>query len=178
MSRPLPDGLPVAADVPNLVGTARRIRAELRLHPGYQPLRGKNLALLMACPPGPESALLQAAAAQLGARVALVRYSHNAGAQARDIEALAGALGRLYDAIDCEALPAPVPQQIARCSGVPVTEGLGGTQHPVCAVAELMAREGVPGLVGVALDEGWRADNHLRLVQAVLLESMAGPRWI
>ncbi|WP_446622565.1 hypothetical protein [Variovorax sp. LARHSF232] len=136
--RRLPDWPPAVASILALFEAARRVRAELRARPSYQPLRGKNLALLMACPPGPESALLQAAAIQLGAQVALVRYSHHADAQARDIEALAGALGRMYDAIDCEFLPALVPQRIARCAGVPVTEGLGGEQHRVCALADLM----------------------------------------
>ena len=223
----------MAADSLTLFGAARRIRAELRAHPSYQPLRGKHLAVLMACPPGPEAALLQAAAIQLGAQVALVRYTHGADARARDIETLAGALGRMYDAIDCECLPAPVPAQMARHAAVPVIEGLGGVQHRVCALADLMtllehplpaqtplsirlvgdadsprAREllaaardiGFDVLAadvgrelcndatfvvdamppecwplrtrGVALDEARRTDNHLRLVQAVLLDEM------
>lgn len=217
---------------------AHRVRAELRMHPGYQPLCGKNLALLMAGPPGPASALLQAAAIQLGARVALLRYAERADAQPRAVEALADALGRMYDAIDCEALPALVPQQIARHAGVPVSEGLGGEQHRVYALADLMtlyehplpaqaplsirflgdadgprarpflaaARElgfdvlapdasrpaalrdasfvvdaGRPACwslqaLDAELDAARCADNHLRLVQAVLLDEMAGPR--
>jgi ornithine carbamoyltransferase len=215
-----------------LFGSARRIRAEFRAHPSYQPLRGKNLAVLLACPPGPESALLQAAAVQLGARVALVRYSHRTD---RDIDTLAGALGRMYDAIDCECLPAPVPQQMARHAGVPVIDGLGNVQHRMCALADLLTllehpraaqtplsirlagdadnprarqflaaardmgfdvltadggREGCNDATfevdtmqsgrwslrahGSALDEATRSDNHLRLVQAVLLDEMAG----
>ncbi|HSV61145.1 MAG TPA: hypothetical protein VLJ19_19820 [Variovorax sp.] len=227
----------MAADILTLFRTARHIRIELRVRPSFQPLRGKNLALLMACPPGPESALLQAAAAQLGARVALVRYTHRADAQARDIETLASALGRMYDAIDCESLPAPVPQGISRCAGVPVTEALGSEHHRVCALADLMtlyehslpaqaplsirllgdadtsrarvflaaardigfdvlatdngraARNDATFVVdamhtarwplqarGAELDEARRADNHLRLIQAVLLDAMAGQR--
>ena len=231
----LPDWSPAASDIPTLFDTARRVRAELRARPAYQPLRGKNLALLMTCPPGAASALLQAAATQLGAQVALVRYTHRADAHTRDIEALAAAMGRMYDAIDCESLPAPAPQRMARCAGVPVTEDLGSEQHRVCALADLMtlyehplpaqaplsirlvgdadsprarvflaaardigfdvlaadagreARHDATFVVdamrtahwplrarGVELDEARRADNHLRLVQAVLLDAMTG----
>ena len=136
--RQLPQRQSAASDILSLFGAARRVRADLRLRPEYQPLRGKNLAILMACPPGPESALLQAAAAQLGARVALLSYPHGADTEPRNIEALAGALDRMYDAIDCEALPAPVPRRIARRASVPVTEGLGSQQHRLSALADLM----------------------------------------
>ncbi len=224
-----PDRPSAADDILNLFGAARRVRAELRMRPAYQPLRGKNLALLTTRPPGAESALLQAAATQLGARVALVRYTHRADAQARDVEVLARALGRMYDAIDCESLPEPVPQRIARCAGLPVTEGLGSDRHRACVLADLMtlhehplperaalsvcllgdadsprvrhflaaardigfdvrpadatfvADATQPGrwtlwALGTKLDDTTRADNHLRLVQAVLLREIAGLR--
>ena len=172
-----PDWPPVDADVLALFRAAQHIRIELRERPSFQPLRGKNLALLMACPPGPGSALLQAAASQLGTRVALVRYTYRADAQARDIETLAAAMGRMYDAIDCESLPAAVPRQLSRCAGVPVIESLGSEQHRVCALADLMTLLEHPlAARGEALDEARRADNHLRLVQAVLLDAMAGQR--
>ena len=224
-----PDQQPAADDIRSLFGAARRVRAELRMRPAYQPLRGKNLALLTARPPGVESALLQVAATQLGARVALVRYVHRADGQLRDVEALAGTLGRMYDAIDCESLPEPVAQRIAGCAGLPVTEGLGSDRHRACALADLMtlheqplppraalsicllgdadnprarhflaAARGIgfvvqpvdatfvanatqPGrwtlwALGTKLDDATRADNHLRLVQAVLLREIAGLR--
>lgn len=236
-SRLPPDQLAAADDIRSLFGAAQRVRAELRMRPAYQPLRGKNLALLTARPPGVESALLQVAATQLGARVALVRYVHRADGQLRDVEALAGTLGRMYDAIDCDSLPEPVPQRIARCAGLPVTEGLGSDRHRACALADLMTLHEHPlparaalsicllgdadtprarhflaaardiGFVvrpvdtgrarrqdatfvvdtaqsgrwalwtlGTKLDDAMRADNHLRLVQAVLLREIGGLR--
>lgn len=226
-SRQPPDRYLAAGDILSLFGAAQRLRAELRMRPDYEPLRGKNLAQLTTRPPGAESALLQAAATQLGARVALVRYTDRADGQARDVESLARVLGRMYDAIDCESLPEPVPQGIARCAGLPVTEGLCSDRHRACALADLMALHEQPlppwaprsvrllgdasssrarnflaaardigfdaqrgdatfvadatqpgrwtlWALGTKLDELTRADNHLRLVQTVLLRQTAG----
>ena len=130
--------LVVADDIRRLFETAQRVRAALRDEPSYHPLRGRHLALLMACEPDARSALLQAAAVQLGARVALVRYAHAEHTTARDLETLAKHLGRMYDAIDCLSLPRPALRQIGLHAGVPVTDGLGSAHHQLCALADLM----------------------------------------
>jgi len=229
---------PCAPDADAMLGllaAARRVRAELRVHPSYQPLREKNVAVLMSCRPGPESALLQAAAIQLGARVALVTYAHRADPPERAIDFLGDALGRMYDAIACECVPPTVPLQIARRAGVPVMVDLGSQAHQAAILADVMTLLEHPlaahapasvNLVGGAgspraeafaasarslgfavrpadadgrfpseatfevdatkpehwslrardgvLDQALRADNHLRLVQAVLVDEVTG----
>src|SRR3990167_9446367 len=68
-------------------------------------LRGRNLALLDDLPPSEAVGSLRSAAIGLGAQVSHLRpRAARISAQAIDT-ATARMLGRLYDAIDCEAMP-------------------------------------------------------------------------
>ncbi|MDM0056798.1 hypothetical protein [Variovorax fucosicus] len=136
----LPDEPPAAEDILAIFAVARRLRADASAGTLGQPLRGKNLALLLETPPGEEQSALHRAALELGARVAEVRFADPGGpAFARDgIRGLARMLGRMYDAIDCAALPPATVRQIELEAGVPVYAGLGLDDHPARALADLM----------------------------------------
>lgn len=102
------------------------------------PLRGRNLALLCEGEPGDAVLALQQAATDLGAKVARLRAADTRPDGKTVDQATARMLGRLYDAIDCNGLPAEQVEFIAREAGVPVFNGLGGRDHPSRSLAELL----------------------------------------
>ncbi|MFT3664565.1 hypothetical protein [Piscinibacter sp.] len=126
-----------SADIRELLDTARRLRAAMRDSQAGTPLRGRNLALLNDAAPAEGAGSLRHAAVGLGAQVSHLRPSE-ARLSAADA-ATARLLGRLYDAIDCEDMPAALVAEVAREAGVPVFNGLGGARHPTRVLAELLA---------------------------------------
>ncbi|VTU30921.1 Ornithine carbamoyltransferase, catabolic [Variovorax sp. PBL-H6] len=119
---------------------ARQLRKNAHAAPAGPPLRGKNLALLLGSSPSADVAALRNAAQALGARVAELRFTRSqypvAGRD--DIGALARVLGRLYDAVDCEALESSAAHRIEKEAGIPVYQGLCQDGHPARVVADLM----------------------------------------
>jgi ornithine carbamoyltransferase len=130
----------VARSVFATFAAAERLRTSARAGTVGQPLRGKNLALLLGASPGGDIPALRRAAQELGARVAELRFRAPAKpTSARDdVRALARMLGRMYDAVDCEALTPATVGQIEHDAGVPVCHGLCLEEHPARVVADLM----------------------------------------
>jgi ornithine carbamoyltransferase len=132
---------PLAArNVPATLAAAERLRALARAGTAAQPLRGKNLALLLGHSPSGDIASLRRAAQDLGARVAEVRFTEPAKAAGGrdDVLALARMLGRMYDAVDCEALAPATARRIEQEAGVPVYLGLCLDEHPARVLADLL----------------------------------------
>ena len=132
---------PLAArNVLATLAAAERLRTQARAGTAGQPLRGKNLALLLGPTPCGDISTLRRAAQDLGARVAEVRFTEPARpAPGRDdVLALARMLGRMYDAVDCEALAPATARRIEQDAGVPVYHGLCLDEHPARALADLM----------------------------------------
>jgi ornithine carbamoyltransferase len=119
---------------------AERLRAQARAGTAGQPLRGKNLALLLGPPPSGNITTLRLAGQDLGARVAEVTFSEPARAAGErdDVLALARMLGRIYDAVACEALAPATARRIEQEAGVPVYHGLCLEEHPARVLADLM----------------------------------------
>lgn len=129
------------AQLLEVLDTARRLKTAGPQGRAGAPLRGRNLALLDDATPSEGVGHLRSAALGLGAQVSHLRPSDaRISAQAID-PATARMLGRLYDAIDCEDMPAERVADVARESGVPVFNGLGGRQHPTRVLAELLAMQ-------------------------------------
>ena len=95
-------------------------------------------------------AAFDAAASQLGARVSRIQ------ADAALSPDTARILGHLYDAIDCEHVPAKVLSSLRQQAGVPVYEGLGREDHPVLQL----------------LGAGAGADDRRFLLQALLISTL------
>lgn len=171
----------LAGKVLAVFAAARRLRTDARAGTVGQPLRGKNVALLLDTPPGEETSALRRAAQALGARVAEVRFAEPAASAAEsgrdDIRTLARMLGRMYDAVDCGTLGPAAVRQIQQEAGVPVYAGLGGDDHPARLLADLMTRtehrssRASPRL----FDEALRSENHRCVMQMVLLDTIVGP---
>ena len=131
---------PTARSILATFATAQRLRANAQAGTGSQPLRGKNLALLLGALPEGDVATLRSAAQALGARVADLRFTRSQypAAGRDDVGALARVLGRMYDAIDCEALPPADTLRIEQAAGVPVYCGLCLDEHQARILADLM----------------------------------------
>ena len=72
-------------------------------------------------------------------------------------------LGRLYDAIDCCDLPAPLVEQIEAHSGVPVFNGVARPEHPLRQlIVDARAAQG-------ALPAAPSADEQRRALQALIV---------
>ena len=127
-----------AADFGALLGQAQAIRRARRAGRGCAALlRGRNVGLLCGAEPGEEAALFTRAATALGARVS--RLSADlATPGARDEPAVARVLGRLYDAIECQAVPTETVARLRRATGVPVYDGLATSSHPTAALAPML----------------------------------------
>lgn len=132
------------------------------------PLRGKNIALMCGDTAGDKAAenavrLFSEAAAALGARVARIDA---APAWLRG-EAQPGAdtarlLEHLYDAVDCEALPAGFAARLQSLLEVPVYDSLAREDHPMF---ELLGALVPPGRAPAA-------DDRRVLVQAALVSTL------
>ena len=87
-------------------------------------LRGKNLGLLCADDSQAQALLFRQAASELGAHVAHIGMSLSERSSAQDVVHTARLLGRLYDAVECQGLPAALVRQMAAAAGIAVYDGL------------------------------------------------------
>jgi len=167
-------------DVLALLETARALKRA-----GVPPrtLRGKNIALLSDTPGNGHVAAFEGAATGLGAQVARIRPGASPGTPYA-ANGTARVLGRLYDAVDCEGLDPRYVQQIDRDAGVPVYNGLAGSEHPTHALAVLLGLQERTGKPLAQLRVAYLGDSRTRagdaLLQAAALTGMelrvAAPR--
>ena len=151
-----------AADAQALIDTARALKRGAVAGP--LGLRGKNIALLCARADGEGVRRFDAAAAALGARVSHINATP---AWLRDDPPMgpptARLLENLYDAVDCEELPAGFALRLQAQLGVPVFDGLARDDHPVFALLPRVAeRDQAPG-----------DDDRRALLQATLMSSLS-----
>jgi len=123
-------------------------------------LRGKKLALLCSDAGSSAALLFQRAAGALGAHVAIVQPGAPELTTPEKTRVTARLLGRLYDAIECQGLPALLVQQYRDLAGVPVYDGAATAEHPTARL--------VDGWEG----SGSEADKRCAVLQAVLVRSI------
>lgn len=143
-----------------LLASARALKRAALAGTSLKPLRGKNIGLLCDDPGSRDARLFAQAAAELGARVAQLLPSTSGLLAREDVPHTARMLGRLYDAMECQGLPADLVRQVRDGAGVPVYDGLASATHPSAALAGL--------LEGGAEDP----DNRRFVVQAMLISTM------
>lgn len=125
----VPHALP-RPGAPDVQALALRLQHLARAQAPLPPLlRGKNIGLLRdaagTADPGP---LLHAATA-LGAQVATVRWSLSDAGRPGELLHTGRMLGRLYDAVVCQGMPAALVRQIAQAAGVPVYDDIVCDAH-------------------------------------------------
>ncbi|MEO6281250.1 ornithine carbamoyltransferase [Roseateles sp.] len=105
---------------------------------GQSLMKGKRLALVSASEPDETALEFAQAATALGAHVSFLRPGLDERSSARQVDATASMLGRLYDAVECQQLPATLVRRLALGAGIPVFAGLATPGHPTSAlVAQL-----------------------------------------
>jgi ornithine carbamoyltransferase len=133
-----------AADLHALLDTAAEVKRAKQRDSGWAPLRGRNIAVLAQ--QNDDATLgFERAVRELGGKATRldVRDWHSsAGARVADAARM---LGRLYEAIDCSGLPAPLVEQIDAHCGVPVFNGLARPDHPLSALGALLTMREASG---------------------------------
>ncbi|WP_457349539.1 ornithine carbamoyltransferase [Roseateles sp. P5_D6] len=140
----------------------RQARVLLRLQASeMKPLTGRRLALMSPHPADDEGSEFAQAATSLGAHVSFVQPGLDEHSSPWRVDATARMLSRLYDAVECQHLPAALTGRLARSADIPVFAGLATAGHPTAVLAQ--ALEG---------DVAW-AVKRRRILQAVLVVSLA-----
>jgi ornithine carbamoyltransferase len=107
-----------------LIERAIALKRVARGGDGEEPLRGKHLGLICARPDSLDADLFRRAASQLGAQVACISARAAGTLDAQQVASTARLLGRLYDAVECQGLPAEFIAAIRDVAGIPVLEGV------------------------------------------------------
>lgn len=171
MSHPLNDRLlapaPLtASESKALVGTAQALRRAAQAGLPQLLLRGKHIALLCDLDNCEPAELFTTAATGLGARVSRVRPDAallDDGAANVGAAATARMLGKLYDAVECDHMPADAARRLQREVGVPVFNGLGREDHPLADLLPALDGHGTPAE---------HAQDRIYLMQALLVNTI------
>lgn len=143
-----------------LLTTARMLaRAEIAGHCD-QPLRGKNIALLV-CDGGSAASLFITAVEQLGAKASKVGAEMLTINDEHELQRVALVLDRLYDGVECEGVARASVRRLSDLATIPVFDGIACDSHPTAALVDQLH------------DIGSRADARRWLLQAALLLTMA-----
>ena len=84
------------------------------------------------------------AAAELGAHVAYLRTGLAELRLPDERRHTARMLGRLYQAIECQGLPADFVDELGREAGIPVYDGVATAKHPFARLTQLLDDRGSP----------------------------------
>jgi ornithine carbamoyltransferase len=151
---------PARLDRETLLDTAHLLQRAARAGGPRPLLRGKKLGLLHVTEGSVDAQNFCSAADELGAHVALIRSAFTPDSAASEVQDTARLLGRLYDAVECQGLPASLVDQLATAAGIPVYDGLASPSHASADLARQLAG-----------DEPL-ADRRRYIVQAVLLATI------
>jgi ornithine carbamoyltransferase len=143
-----------------LVAAARALAQAEAAGTRDQLLRGKNFALLTLSR-GPAAALFTAAVEQLGATTSRIGEEMLAVQDERELQRVARMLDRLYDAVECQGVPAASVQRLSDLATVPVFDGIACDTHRTAALADQLA------------DCGSSADARRWILQAAVLQTVA-----
>ncbi|KQV60305.1 hypothetical protein ASC95_02215 [Pelomonas sp. Root1217] len=140
----------------------RQARVFMRLQaPEMKLLTGRRLALMSPHPGDDEGSEFAQAATALGAHVSFVQPGLDEHSSPWRVDATARMLSRLYDAVECQHLPAALTGRIARSADIPVFAGLATAGHPTAVLAQALDGDIV-----------W-AVKRRKILQAALVVSLA-----
>ncbi|MDR7270252.1 ornithine carbamoyltransferase [Pelomonas saccharophila] len=111
---------------------------------GPQLLQGKKFALVSPRRGEEGEGEFLRAATALGAHVSCVQLGLDENSSAQQIATTARLLARLYDAVECQHLPAALVGQIASSSTIPVFAGLATREHPTAALVNALGVDAPP----------------------------------
>lgn len=143
-----------------LVAQAGKLMNGADHRPYSLPLQGRQLALVCAEPDHEHAHLFRRAAAELGARVVLIRIEVLESGTPQQVEASTRLLGRLYDAVECQGTSLGLWRRLSASTDVPVHAGLATPAHPTARLAGALAGDAPP------------EDKRRFVLQAALLQSL------
>lgn len=150
--------LPEQAEL--VLANARLLQRPMRPGQRQALLRGRNLALICESADDADAVAFLDAASELGAHVSHIRPSLSDLQASSVLQHTARMLGRLYEGIECQGLPADLVSRLRREAGIPVYDGVSMPEHPVAGLAKLL-----PG--GESFEKGRQL-----IVQAVLMSTV------
>jgi ornithine carbamoyltransferase len=113
-----------AHDCAALIERAIALKCAARSGGGERPLRGKHLGLICDRPNSLDADLFRRVASRLGAHVTCLQPGVAGAHDAQQVASTARLLGRLYDAVECQGLPAETIDEIRSAAGIPVLDGV------------------------------------------------------
>jgi len=133
---------PSSAQCEDILARARSLARRSDLTVTGRSLRGRRIGML--CRPDTESAvLLRDAAEALGAKVAAVGPMWEGIDDEGEARRTASVIGRFYDAVECEGMPAHLSEAFRGSCPAIVFEGLASGDHPIARLADRL-NGGIP----------------------------------
>jgi ornithine carbamoyltransferase len=168
MAAPAPQRTRGSQGMTALVLQAKALHQAARSGQPLPLLKGRKLVLLCEDDQAADALLFRQAAGGLGAHVAHVRPSLSDLDTPLQVQHTAHMLGRLYDAVECQGLPASVVRQVVQGAGVPVFDSLAAQADEPARWMGLME----PPLASFDA-AGPRPDLRCFVLQAALLQAIA-----
>ncbi|MCD8103460.1 MAG: ornithine carbamoyltransferase [Lachnospiraceae bacterium] len=135
-----------------LLDLAADLKAKKKAGILYQPLSGKNIALIFEKTSTRTRCSFEVASYDLGAHVTYLDPSGSQIGKKENIRDTARVLGRMYDGIEYRGYGQAIVEELAKYAGVPVWNGLTNEYHPTQILADLLTiREHLGDLKGKKL---------------------------
>lgn len=132
---PADPSLPAAGRMDALAERALAVQRAARAGRLDRVLRGKNFGLVSEVQAGHDAELFHRAATELGAKVARILPSIAGLLDAAEAQTTGLWLGRLYDAVECQGLPAERVAEIRAAAGIPILDSLQALREADAALA-------------------------------------------
>ena len=137
-------------EIEGLLGLAADLKAKKKAGIRHDALRGKNIALIFEKTSTRTRCSFEVAAHDLGMEVTYLDPSGSQIGKKESIADTARVLGRMFDGIEYRGYGQSIVEELARCAGVPVWNGLTNEFHPTQILADFLTiREHFDRLKGI-----------------------------
>ena len=137
-------------EIEGLLDLAADLKAKKKAGIRHDALRGKNIALIFEKTSTRTRCSFEVAAHDLGMEVTYLDPSGSQIGKKESIADTARVLGRMFDGIEYRGYGQSIVEELARCAGVPVWNGLTNEFHPTQILADFLTiREHFGRLKGI-----------------------------
>ena len=126
------------AEIGQLLELAADLKAKKKAGIRHDQLRGKNIALIFEKTSTRTRCSFEVAAHDLGMEVTYLDPSGSQIGKKESIADTARVLGRMFDGIEYRGYGQSIVEELARCAGVPVWNGLTNEFHPTQILADFL----------------------------------------
>ena len=125
-------------EIEGLLDLAADLKAKKKAGIRHDALRGKNIALIFEKTSTRTRCSFEVAAHDLGMEVTYLDPSGSQIGKKESIADTARVLGRMFDGIEYRGYGQSIAEELARCAGVPVWNGLTNEFHPTQILADFL----------------------------------------